>query len=81
MANYIIHNTYPDNTAYWKNLTSVALRSLQERGEKDAVFVIKNGLLDVEFNDHDNWNGGIDYWDIVFQLKYRDYTAIASKKE
>ena len=54
MANIIIHNTYPDNTAYWKNLTSVALRSLQERGEKDAVFVIKNSLLDVAFDAHDN---------------------------
>lgn len=80
MANYIMHNSYPDNSVYWKNLTSVALRSLQERGEKDAVFVIKNSLLDVELNNHDNWNGGIDYWDIVFQLKYRDYTTIVSKK-
>jgi len=80
MEKIIIHNTYPDNTGYWKNLTSMALRSLQERGEMDAVFVIKNSLLNVEFNDHDNWNGGIDYWDIVFQLKYRDYTVIASKK-
>lgn len=70
-----------DIDPYWKRLVSTGLRFLQEQGNIDAVAVIKNATLDVDFNNHDNWNGGIDYWDLVFHLKYRDYTAIAGKKD
>lgn len=66
---------------YWKDLVSTALRVFQENKNTDAVSVIKNGTLAVEFNNHDNWNGGIDFWDIVFQLKYRDFTAIRKRKD
>ena len=67
--------------AYWKDLVSTALRVFQENKNTDAVSVIKNGTLAVEFNNHDNWDGGIDFWDIVFQLKYRDFTAIRKRKD
>ena len=66
---------------YWKKLVSIGLRFLQEQGNTDAVAVIKNATLDVDLNNHDNWNGGIDYWDLIFHLKYRDYIAIACKKD
>lgn len=56
---------------YWKDLVSTALRVFQESKNIDAVTVIKSGILSVEFNSHDNWDGGVDFWDIVFQLKYR----------
>ena len=68
------------NLTYWKDLTSLALRSFQEQGNTQAVFVIRHSTLTVELNDHDNWNGGIDYWDIVFELKYRDYKSISEQK-
>ena len=71
----------PDIHPYWKRLVSTGLRFLKEHGNIDAVAVIKNATLDVNFNSHDNWNGGIDYWDLVFHLKYRDYTAIVGKKD
>ncbi len=70
----------PDMDSYWKRLVSVGRRYLQEQGNVDAVAVIKKATLGVDLNNHDNWNGGIDYWDLVFHLKYRDYTAIAEKK-
>ena len=54
------------NLKYWRDLTSLALRLLQEQGNSQAAFVIKNSTLRVELNEHDNWNGGIDYWDIIF---------------
>ena len=66
---------------YWKDLVSMAQRILHEQGEYEAVSVIKNGELEVQFNAHDNWNGGIDYWDIVFKLKYRYYTALSDRSE
>lgn len=66
---------------YWKNLVSTVLRALQEKQDKESVYIIKNSTLSIEFNSHDNWNGGIDYWDIVFQLKYKDYISVVDHKE
>ncbi len=71
--------TYID--PYWKRLVSTGLRFLQEQGNADAVAVIKNATLSVDFNNHDNWNGGIDYWDLVFHLKYRDFISLGDKKD
>lgn len=70
-----------DTNPYWKRLVSTGLRFLQEQGKTDAVAVIKNATLDVDFNNHDNWDGGIDYWDLVFHLKYKDFTALGDKKD
>ena len=70
-----------DMDPYWKKLVSTGLRFLQEQGNADAVAVIKNASLDVDFNNHDNWDGGINYWDLVFHLKYRDYTALGDRKD
>ncbi len=65
---------------YWKDIVSMALRTLMENGDHDAVSVIRNSKLTIEFNNHDNWNGGIDYWDIVFELRYIFYNQIKEKK-
>ena len=70
-----------DMNPYWKRLVSTGLRFLQEQGKTDAVAVIKNADLGVDFNNHDNWDGGIDYWDLVFHLKYKDFTALGDKKD
>lgn len=64
---------------YWKALVSTVYRALSEKGSQAAT-VIKNATFEIRFNKHDNWNGGIDYWDIVFMLKYRDYTTLGDKK-
>jgi hypothetical protein len=66
---------------YWKDLVSMALRVFQERNDTDAVFIIKKGKLDVELDYHDNWNGGIDYWEIVFKMKYHDYFTLENRKD
>ena len=66
--------------AYWKDLVSTALRVFQESKNIDAVTVIKSGILSVEFNSHDNWDGGVDFWDIVFQLKYRVFKTLGDRK-
>ena len=65
---------------YWKRLVSTGLRYLQDQGKADAVATIRNSTLEVAFNNHDNWDGGIDYWDLVFHLKYKEYTALEEKR-
>lgn len=69
-----------DINLYWKKLVCTGERLLQEQGDTDAVAVIKNADLHVELNSHDNWGDGIDYWDLVFYLRYRDYTSVVEKK-
>jgi len=69
-----------NNLTYWKDLTSLALRSFLEQGNALAAFVIRHSTLKIEYNYHDNWDGGIDYWDIVFELKYRDYKSVSENK-
>lgn len=67
--------------SYWRRLVSTGLRYLQDQGKADSVAAIRNSTLEVAFNNHDNWDGGIDYWDLIFHLKYKDYTAIEDKKD
>lgn len=55
-----------NNDHYWSVLISNALRYCQEQNKADVVTVIKNSSLVVELNNHDNWNGGIDYWGILY---------------
>lgn len=69
-----------DYNQYWKRLVSNGLRFLQGQGNADAVAVIKNAELDFDIVDHDNWDGGIDYWELRFRLKYKDFTALGDKK-
>jgi hypothetical protein len=35
----------------------------------------------MEWRDHDNWNGGIDFYDLVFLLNFDDYSQIYDHKE
>ena len=70
-----------DVAPYWKNLISIARRYFQEQGNANAVEVIKKSTIALEFNAHDNWNGGIDYWDVVLLLKYKDFIVIRDKKD
>ena len=65
---------------YWKDLISTALRVFQEQNNTDAVYVIKNGKLETEWVHHDNWNGGVDYWEIIFELKYHNYSFVENRK-
>ena len=69
-----------DEITYWKDLDSMACRRLIERNNGIAAAVIRDGTMDVRFDSHDNWNGGIDYWTLVFILKYNDYIAVESQK-
>lgn len=64
---------------YWKDILSMSQRALSDKDELAAVSVIKKGQLEVRFSIHDNWNGGIDYWDIIIKLKYTDYYTLTDR--
>lgn len=68
-----------DGLSYWKALVSNALRKFLGDKNMEVAQVIRNSSLRVENNGHDNWNGGIDYWGLVFELKYKDFIALSDK--
>lgn len=64
-----------------RSLVSMALETLKEQANGDAVAVIRNSKFHAEYSDHDNWNGGIDYYTLVFELKRRDFLSIEPNRE
>ncbi len=66
---------------YWDSLISMVTKTLSDEGKTKSFFVTKNGSLECRWSDHDNWNGGIDYYDLVFSLKYNDYLSIEPDKD
>lgn len=70
-----------NNDIYWKKLVSTGLQILQEQNNLEAVSVIKKSNFTIEYNSHDNWDGGIDYWDVIFQLKAKDYSTLENKNK
>ena len=70
----------PMDEKYWKDLVSTALRVFQSKGNSDAVLVLKNSFLKIEHDYFDNWNGGTDYWNLVFVLNLDTFLSLGEKK-
>lgn len=67
----------PEN--YWSDLLSMVAKTLSDEGLHEAAYVVKTGGFEIRFRHHDNWDGGIDYSDCVFHIKYSDYITIEGK--
>lgn len=52
----------------------MAVQDLRQHNQGAIIEVIKKSEFSLEWLDHDNWNGGIDTYKLVFYLKYSDYT-------
>lgn len=70
-----------EENRYWKDLVSMGLGIFQKQANRDAYFVIKNSDLSIEFNGQDKFGENIEYWNIVFKMKYRDYVLIEERKD
>lgn len=64
-----------------KKIVSMAVQDLRQHNQGAIVEVIKKSEFSLEWLDHDNWNGGIDTYKLVFYLKYSDYTKIIDLKK
>ncbi len=64
-----------------KKIVSMAVQDLRQHNQGAIVDVIKKSEFSVEWLDHDNWNGGIDTYKLVFHMKYSDFTKIIDTKE
>lgn len=64
-----------------KKIVSMAVQDLRQHNHGAIVEVIKKSEYSLEWLDHDNWNGGIDIYKLVFHMKYSEYTKILALKE
>lgn len=59
----------------------MTLRYLQDKGKSEPVTVIRNSTFEIEPNKQFNLYGGIEYLNLVFKLKYKDYISIENTKD
>ena len=63
-----------------KNLVSMIVQDLRSNNQGFIVDLIKKAEYSLDFLEHDNWNGGIDYYRLTFHIKYSDFSKILDKK-
>lgn len=56
-------------------------RNLLKYRDNDAFELSKSECLSENFDSHDNWNGGIDYFTIVLSLLVSKYVEIEDTKK
>ena len=64
-----------------KKIVSMIVQDLRQHNQGAIVDVIKKSEFSIDWLDHDNWNGGIDYYKLVFHMKYSEFTKIVESKE
>lgn len=64
-----------------KKLVSMIIQDLRSNNQGFLVDLIKKAECTLDFLEHDNWNGGIDYYRLSFHIKYSDFAKIIEKKE
>ena len=65
---------------YIKKIVSMVVQDLRQHNEGAIVDMIKNSEYALEWVRSDNWNGGIDYYKLVFYIKYSHYSRISLVK-
>ena len=53
---------------------------LRADGADDAADVVRDYPAMAELSGQDNWNGGTQYWDIVFRVPTLDYVRLGAKR-
>jgi hypothetical protein len=53
---------------------------LRAEGADDAADLVRGFSVNAEQSGYDNWNGGINYWDIQFKLPASDYARLGAKR-
>ena len=59
-----------------QKVVSMIIQDLRQLNHGAIIDVIKKAEYSLDFVDHDNWNGGIDYFKLRFHLKYADFSKI-----
>lgn len=59
-----------------QKIVSMIIQDLRQFNHGAIIDVVKKAEYSLDFVDHDNWNGGIDYYKLRLHLKYADFAKI-----
>lgn len=62
-------------------IISMIIQNLRLSKHTKIINLIKKSEYVMEWRNHDNWNGGIELYDLVFHLNFSDYSEIYDNKE
>lgn len=63
-------------------IVSMIIRSLTlKKKDEVAEFLNKAVDFDLKFQDHDNWNGGIDFYILIFYFNFDQFVLNSDKRE
>lgn len=62
-------------------IISMVVKDLRNNGYGYMVDIIKNADYYIDYRGHDNWNCGIDYYNLKLYLDYNEFIKIVSKKK
>lgn len=64
-----------------QKIISMIVQDLRQNNYGVLVDIVKKAEYSLEFIEHDNWNGGIDYFRLQLHLKYADFSKVVPLKE
>lgn len=62
-------------------VVSMIIQDLRKSNLGRVIEVIKKSEYSLDYLDHDNWNGGIDFYRLTFHLKYCDFVKLGEIKK
>lgn len=62
-------------------IISMVIKDLRNNGCGYMVDTIKKADYYIDYCGHDNWNGGIDYYNLKLYLDYSEFSKVVSKKK
>ncbi len=64
-----------------RKFVSMIIQDLRAKNYDDIIQLIKSSEYFLEIQYHDNWNGGVDYYNLEFYIDYSELVQIGNKKE
>ena len=63
-------------------IVSMIIRSLELKGQEETATILGKALsYDLQFQYHDNWDGGIDYHVLAFYYDFDEFVLLGDKKQ
>lgn len=74
-----IYQSYYEQQANIDRLLSQAKILLKNRGKDEETNILNIASISCVMTDHDNWNGGIDYYTIYLSVSIRFYSSLTNE--
>ena len=74
-----IYQSYYEQQSNIDRLVPQVILLLKNRGNLEEAEVLNSALISCVMTDHDNWNGGIDYYTLYLSVSIRFYSRLSKE--